>query len=141
MVTRLKLDALQGMNPNPLAYPSARVRQARTSVAAWLHRVSGQLGAEAEDDGRYRLERLALSDLCETLMARAEGVIFEASQREEVHPSSREEFVIAHLRAALLSWLWGRTKSAPETAVVKEVFAQMGLTFPSDSIQQPDQSQ
>lgn len=129
------------MNQHPLALPSARVRQARASVAAWLHRVAGQLGAPAENDGRFRLERLALSDLCETLLSRAEGVIYDASYREGIHPASREEFLSVHLRAALLSWLWGRTNAAQETLIVKEVFTQMGLALPSEPLQQPDQSQ
>jgi hypothetical protein len=101
------------------------VREAQRSVAALLGKALGRAARLSLHDSRCQLERLALSDLCETLLARAEAVVRVSPGAAAVPPSKREEFVGLHLQGALLLWLSQASLTAEDQAAAWSVLAQL----------------
>jgi len=85
--------------------PSSLVSAVQRSVAARLSAGCRAAGVPCTEAGRFDVERLALSDICETLLTRAEALILCCPEYEELHPANRLPYLSMHLRAALLGWL------------------------------------
>lgn len=105
----------------------ACVHEAQKGTADLLGQRLSQEGARPDFDQRHRLQRLALADICETLLWRAAQEIARAPACAQASAVNAPTFVKAHLHAALMSWLMGAAETTAERQVLMDCLAQFGV--------------
>lgn len=116
------------MNLSTVLSPSPAVRAAQRETAHLLHRACQALELPPQPDGRYETERLALSDICEALLAKALTVILESPTLRATPLRGQGRYLSLHLNAALLGWLAGKSLDAGQAQAIELAWAQLSPT-------------
>jgi len=111
----------------------ALANDAQQSAAQELAELFSRAGQAPDMGTRYRLERLTLSDLCESLLWRAALDFAESPACPAGPASAAKKFVRMHLRASLFSWLYGAARLPLEQKVLAACLTQAGMCSPGQS--------
>lgn len=115
------------MQPTEPATYLPLVHFAQEIVAGDLLDYAKATGLPLDAGGKTPLARLALSDLYETLLARAAGDVVSAPTCPGHLESAYRQFVLKHLQAILLTWLLGATQEASSRRAVNVALERLGM--------------